>query len=98
MTIWMGNVGGDYTQADWSLEDPVVGLRVVIRPVKFKQPMPTQPAVIMGLTNLDAGAGKNLRVRVEAVDVTTTGFNAKFMTWADSVTYGIIASWIAVTG
>jgi hypothetical protein len=96
MIIWMGYVGGNYTQADWSLEDPVVGLRVVIRPVKFQQPTKTQPAVIMGLTHLDAGTEKNLRVRVEAVDITTTGFNAKFITWADSVTYGVMASWIAV--
>jgi hypothetical protein len=96
MTIWMGYVGGNYTQADWSLEDPVVGQRVVIRPVHFPQPTKTHPAVIMGITHLDAGTEKNLSVRVEAVDITITGFNAKFTTWADSVTYGVIASWIAV--
>jgi hypothetical protein len=50
------------------------------------------------LTHLDAGAGTNLRVSVEAGDITTTGFNAKFTTWDDSVTFGVTASWIAVRG
>jgi len=94
--IWMGSVGGDFTQADWSLEDHVNGLRIVTRPVKFKQPMPTVPAVILGFTSVDAGEGKNVRVRVEPENVTTTGFNAKFSTWADSVTFGLKASWIAI--
>lgn len=97
MMIWMGNVGGDFTQADWSLEDPAVGLRTVVRSVKFPQAMPKPPAVIMGFTLLDAHRDKNLRVRVTAEDVTTTGFNAKFITWSDSVTYGLRASWIAIT-
>jgi hypothetical protein len=96
MMIWMGNVGGTFKDSDWSLDDQVTGLRVAIRNVKFKQPMPKQPAVILGFTSLDAGADKNLRARVEATDVTTTGFNAKFTTWSDSVTYGLSASWIAI--
>jgi|SRR5215510_222369 len=96
MMIWMGNVGGDFKQADWSLEDSVAGLRVVTRPVKFPQTMPKTPAVILGFTNLDANGEKNLRVRVEPENITTTGFNVKFTTWSDSVIYGIRASWIAV--
>jgi hypothetical protein len=59
--------------------------------------MPKQPAVVIGLTTIDAHRDRNVRVKVEATDVTTTGFNAKFSTWFDSVTYGLAASWIAVT-
>jgi hypothetical protein len=96
MMIWMGNVGGDYSQADWNLEDPPTGLRTVTRHVAFNQPFTKPPAVILGLTSVDAAEGKNLRVRVEAANVSTTGFNVKFTTWFDSITYGLRASWIAV--
>lgn len=74
----------------------MTGLRVAIRPVKFKQPMPKQPGVIIGLSSVDTDGGKNVRVSVVATDVTTTGFNAKFTTWSDSVTYGLAASWLAI--
>lgn len=96
MAILMGNVGGTYDEVDWSLEDPLCGVRTVTRYVKFSVPFPNEPSVIMGITKLDAGATTNLRVNVEAADVTTTGFNARFTTWDDSVTFGVSASWIAV--
>jgi hypothetical protein len=95
--VLMGNVSGNYGQSDWTLEDPQEGLRTVTRFVKFPYPFSEVPAVIMGLTGLDADAGKNLRVFVQAADITPTGFNVKFQTWHDSVTYGIRASWIAMT-
>jgi len=96
MTIWMGNAGGNWTEADWSLDDPPNGARSVKHFVKFPAPFNKKPAVTCGLTSLDAAQGTNLRARVEVLDVTATGFNMRFTTWGDSVTYGMSASWLAV--
>jgi H-type lectin domain-containing protein len=65
--------------------------------VTFRQPFEQRPAVIVNLRGLDAAAGKALRVRVYAADVTPKGFNMTFETWDDSVIYGVGASWIAIT-
>jgi len=95
--ILMGTVGGGYGESDWTLEDPQGGLRRVTRPVTFPQPFEQRPAVAVNLKGLDAAAGKALRVRAYAADVTPNGFNMKFETWDDSVIYGVWASWIAIT-
>jgi hypothetical protein len=97
LMILMGHVSGNAGQPDWTLEDPQVGQRTVTRTVTFPQPFPRVPAVLVNLTGLDAAAGKILRVRVYATDVTPTAFNVKFETWAGSVIYGVRASWIAIT-
>ncbi|EFA79962.1 hypothetical protein PPL_06783 [Heterostelium album PN500] len=38
---------------------------------------------------------KNFRVYAKAVNITNTGFNVKYVTWADSDSYGYGALWIA---
>lgn len=96
--ILTGNVGGGYAESDWTLEDPQGGLRRVTRSVTFPLgPFEQRPAVIVNLKGLDAAAGKALRVRAYAADVTPNGFNMKFERWDDSVIYGVWASWIAIT-
>jgi hypothetical protein len=94
--LYAGHVSGNYGQSDWTLEDPQVGQRTVTRSVTFPQPFPGMPLILVNLTGLDAAAGKNLRVRVYPTDVTPAGFNVNFETWADSIIYGVRASWIAM--
>ncbi|HEX5881783.1 MAG TPA: H-type lectin domain-containing protein [Actinomycetota bacterium] len=97
LMVLMGYVSGNHGQPDWTLDDPQVGQRTVIRSVTFPKPFPQVPGVLVNLRGLDAAAGKNLRVRVYAADITPTAFNVKFETWADSIIYEVRASWIAIT-
>lgn len=95
MMVWMGNVGADKNNPEWHL-NAGAGTRTFTQAVKFKSPMPHLPAVIVGLTHIDSSSAKDTRVQVEADNVTLEGFNAKFITWAESQITGLGASWIAL--
>ena len=76
------------------------GSRVAVTAVKFTQPFSSVPTVVVNLKSFDAAgqtAGDSVRLNVKATDVTTSGFNLKFNTWAGTKIWGTSASWIAYT-
>ncbi|EFA78901.1 hypothetical protein PPL_08369 [Heterostelium album PN500] len=76
---------------------PDVKEKFYLLPVKFATPFPcgTTPKVSVAIACADQNQNKNFRVYAKAVNITNTGFNVKYVTWADSDSYGYGALWIA---
>lgn len=72
------------------------GERKQICYIKFEPQFQKIPHVIASLSMIDSSNQGNLRITVEPKDVTKSGFNLYFVTWADTIIYGATASWIAV--
>jgi hypothetical protein len=90
-----GTVSGSYTDSDWNLLNGS-GNRSTTRHVNFTAPFSQVPQVVINLSLVDTNNGHGTRVAVSASNITRYGFDAVFGTWADSMTYGLSASWIAV--
>lgn len=50
---------------------------------------------MVAINTLDVDKNFNTRIRAVAEEVTTTGFNLKTETWADTRIYAVGASWTA---
>jgi len=72
------------------------GERIYTKRVSFSEPFDVSPEVSVSLAHLDDYHGYNTRFSLGAHNITETGFDIRFHTWADSIIYGITASWIAV--
>ncbi|WP_240758110.1 H-type lectin domain-containing protein [Palleronia sediminis] len=72
------------------------GPRAIRHPVTFTTPFRTPPAVHVGLSLWDMGAGSNIRVDIEPEDITGDGFTIVFKTWADSRIARMRAAWMAI--
>src|SRR5262249_52425419 len=105
MMVLIGTVSATSEDTGWSLNNPNPPKeRKFAKFVRFTDgkgnqlTFPNLPAVLMGLQSIDADKGQNVRVSVEPQpgSITKEGFNAEFRTWADSVTYGLGASLIAI--
>ena len=90
-----GTVGGTYLDSDWTLLNGS-GTRSTTRHVNFTVPFNQVPQVVINLSYVDTNNGHGTRVMVSASNITRYGFDAVFGTWADSMTYGLSASWIAI--
>lgn len=71
------------------------GRRVSTRYVSFRFPFSQKPVMSYGLVNTDTGHKNNQRISVELYKVSRYGFGVRFITWADSVVYGLKISWSA---
>ncbi|XP_048778692.2 uncharacterized protein LOC125682261 [Ostrea edulis] len=63
--------------------------------VKFKKTFLEVPAVTYGLTALDAGVIKNIRIQVYIQNLTTKGLRFVLRSWADTTLYGATIRWMA---
>jgi hypothetical protein len=90
-----GTVAGSYSDSDWNLLNGS-GNRSTTRHVNFTVPFNQVPQVVINLSLIDTNNGHGTRVAVSASNITKYGFDAIFGTWADSMTYGLSASWIAI--
>ena len=72
------------------------GDRFYKKPIKFEKPFEKPPEVIVSLSNLGIMSGRNTRVKVEAKNITATGFELEYMTWSDSITDRIGVNWMAI--
>ncbi|CAL8581163.1 hypothetical protein XPA_006866 [Xanthoria parietina] len=54
----------------------------------FWKQYPTAPRVPVGLTSLDVGHERNIRVTATATDITQENFTSNLNAWADTVLYG----------
>ena len=67
--------------------------------VVFNPPFGEIPNVMVGLSEVNTsreGIAPGLRIKVEAVDVSTTGASINFSVWHDTDVYGARAQWIAI--
>jgi hypothetical protein len=53
------------------------------------------PTVALSLSGLDASKDANLRVGLEALNMTGEGFDLRVTTWADTELYMVNVSWVA---
>ncbi|EGC39279.1 hypothetical protein DICPUDRAFT_91250 [Dictyostelium purpureum] len=73
------------------------GVREALRHVNFDEPFVNIPQVALGTTQVDSTTdGGQLRYRVDAVNVTTTGFDVKFTTWVNNLISDISVDYVAV--
>jgi hypothetical protein len=90
-----GAVSGSYNDSDWTLSKDS-GNRNTIRHVNFTVPFANVPQVVINLSYVDTDNSYGTRVYVNASNITRYGFDAVFGTWADSITNGLQANWIAI--
>ncbi|MFD2442314.1 H-type lectin domain-containing protein [Paracoccus kondratievae] len=72
------------------------GDRSVRISTSFVAPFGAVPCVNLGLSGLDAAHDQNLRFRLEAVEVTRSGFVVEFVTWGDTHIARASVAWQAI--
>ena len=72
------------------------GDRAVTATIQFCHAFNFAPAITLGITGLDSSHDQNLRFRLNAIDVTATGFTIKFSTWGDTHIARASVSWQAM--
>jgi hypothetical protein len=85
--------GNDPSFADYNREP---GERSCVRHVNFEKPFENMPEVAVNINRLDCGMNRNTRVSANPVNITKSGFDLKYKTWGDSVTYAIGVNWMAI--
>jgi len=53
------------------------------------------PVVVTSIRGGDINKDRNLRISTEATSVSTTGFNLRIASWADTIVYSYDATWVA---
>lgn len=76
----------------WTGEGP----RVVRRPVTFGDRFLSPPSVSVSLSMVDMSNSANIRMDVQAEDVTKTGFDIVFRTWGDTRIARARVAWQAI--
>lgn len=76
----------------WTGEGP----RKTVELVTFSEPFVNPPMVQVHLSMWDMSNSTNMRVDVQAVDVTGTQFNILFRTWGDSKIARVRVAWTAI--
>ena len=73
------------------------GNRIVTQHITFEKKYLTKPNVMVAISSLDAGAtsDKNIRIRVFAKNIDTSGFDIEINTWHTSTLYEVKVSWIS---
>jgi hypothetical protein len=64
--------------------------------INFNKKFKNKPNIIVSLKGIDAANDRFIRVNIFAKNISNKGFNLECLTWDDSKTYGIYASWIAM--
>jgi hypothetical protein len=92
-----GVFAADVTAEGWTLNGGA-GARTHILFIRFVRPFPAVPSVVLSLTSLDGASGTdgNIRVALEAENVSREGFVLKMRTWSDSRITGVGGHWLAV--
>ena len=71
-------------------------LRTYRKLVEFAQVFSQVPHVHLGLSSIDTVNPANPRISVDAVNVTTVGFELEVVTWSDGAVWGGSVNWIAI--
>ena len=83
----------EYPNGDWWKGS---GPRERTKHIDFKPPFKEPPAVMAALSLLDASKRDNVRINVEARNVTKSSFDLHISTWGGTGIASVTASWIAV--
>lgn len=62
----------------------------------FAEPFLAPPTVTVGISMWDIDCNTNSRVDISAEEITETGFEIVFRTWADTRVARIRADWLAI--
>lgn len=76
----------------WTEPREKTSKQISFPPGRFKKP----PVVLVALNELDMKGDKDLRIKVEATDITKDGFTWHLDTWDDSVLYGAGGGYVAL--
>jgi len=79
---------------EWTLHEGS-GNRYAVVNVSFPQPFASPPTVTVNISSFDMEEDVNARFTVYAQNVTTSGFQMVYYTWADSAVFGASATWLA---
>jgi len=78
----------------WNLQTGT-GSRQFVTHVYFEEPYQNLPTVTVSLTGLNTDKLFNQRIVVKPINITLTGFDLEFTTWADSQVYSVWSNWTA---
>ncbi|MEM7684069.1 MAG: H-type lectin domain-containing protein [Paracoccaceae bacterium] len=73
-----------------------VGKRWAKKVVPFGEPFIHPPTVQLSISVIDADSGRNLRLDLQAEDVTCDGFTAVAHTWSDTRIGRLQVNWTAI--
>ena len=73
------------------------GARTFTQHINFEKKYEVTPNVMVSLSSLDACTfnNKNIRVKVKAVNIDTSGFDIQIITWLNSSLFEAKVSWIS---
>ncbi|XP_052085803.1 uncharacterized protein LOC127723275 [Mytilus californianus] len=63
--------------------------------IPFHGPFYRTPALVVGMTSLDTYRKKNVRIRTTVHHLSRHGFVLKITSWANSITYNVVYTWMA---
>jgi|HubBroStandDraft_6_1064221.scaffolds.fasta_scaffold1685805_2 hypothetical protein len=78
------------------LDTATEGKRVFRSHVSFSRAFSAPPVVHVGIVGLDVSKDDNVRVRVRAIDITSTGFLLEAETWLATKIWSVDVSWLAI--
>ena len=84
----------------WTLATPAPKTEADTRtfrvPVAFGSPFDHIPVVHVGLTGFDLDQRDSSRLRLNVVEISTTGFVVEISTWRETRVYAVDFSWLAL--
>jgi hypothetical protein len=87
----------DDSADSWPMLDPSLGdKREFRKPIRFEQTFSHPPVVQVGLVGIDASKDDNLRLRLRAEAITSSGFTLHAETWLNTKIWSIEVSWLAI--
>jgi hypothetical protein len=87
----------DGSVESWPMLDPSLGDRREFRQsIRFERSFAHPPVVQVGLVGIDASKDDNLRLRLRAEDITSTGFTLHAETWLNTRIWSVEVSWLAI--
>ena len=90
---------GEYFFDFWNIDSHYMytkfGNRSVIEHIKFEENYEKTPNVMATLNGLDAGNDANVRIKVYAENIDTSGFDLRVDTWDNTSIFRVKASWIS---
>jgi hypothetical protein len=87
----------DASLVGWTLLDGgTASDRAVQHHIEFERPFAGPPVVHVGLAGIDVSREDNVRLRVRALDITSSGFILEAATWWNTKIWSVDISWLAI--
>ncbi|MGC4088758.1 MAG: H-type lectin domain-containing protein [Polyangiaceae bacterium] len=79
----------------WTLHEGE-GERRYSQEIAFERPFSSTPVVQVGVVGIDASKDHNLRLRLRAENISSSGFTIVVETWLHSQLWSVDLSWLAI--